>query len=207
MFKKARSLLRDAFSLAVYGETMGDIKRKPALAEELLKKSQPFKPESEQPSIDNAYEERLREVLFSTKTSALQSLLDNGVAVCLDPRIYEQKDGWHREIIGVYYNEDNKGGVVALWDSGKTAGNSGLLERSAFTHGASALNTLAEKIDAGGVKAENERYYAARRSQNFGTYTKFFTDWREEGYFSPGAVKKNPELQAPPKRRSPGAAP
>lgn len=203
MLRKAGSLLRDAFSLAVYGETAGDIARKPEVAEKLFQQSLPFKPEAEQPSVDNAYEDRLREVLMGTKTKDIQTFLDNKVAVCLDTRIYNQKDGWHREILGVYYNQGKDGGIAALWDSGKTSANSGFFERSAFSHGGTTLNALADKIRDGGIAAENERYYAARRSRHYG-YTRFFTDWREEGYFSPGAVKKNPGLKEPPRRRSPG---
>lgn len=205
MLRKAGSLLRDAFSLAVYGETTGDIARKPELAERLFQQSLPFKPESEQPSADNAYEDRLREVLMGTKTKDIQTFLDNKVAVCLDTRIYNQKDGWHREILGVYYNEGGSG-IAALWDSGRTAGNSGFLERSAFSHGGSTLNALADKMRMGGISEDNERYYAARRSSHYG-YTRFYTDWREEGYFSPGAVKKNPELKEPPKRAPPVVKP
>lgn len=204
MFRKAGSLLRDAFSLAVYGETTGDIARKHEVAEKLMAKSLPLKPDAEQPSVDNSYEDRLREVLMVTKTKDLQTFLDNDVAVCLDTRIYNQKDGWHREIFGVYYNE-GKGGVAALWDSGKTSENSRFFERSAFSHGGTTLNALATLIRDGGVSGNDERYYAARRSQNFGTYTKFYTDWRSEANFSKGAVNKNPELKEPPKRR--GSAP
>jgi hypothetical protein len=198
---------KNVFNYIVHGESTADRARKPEIVEQVLKHSLATA-DTGPVTLGNAYEDRLREVLMSTTTADLEYLRDRKITICLDTRLYDQKQGWlDKEIMGVFYNDGqkgcNQGGTIALWDNGKTSANTGFFDRGAYDHGSDMLEKMAEMMRCGNIEDGESRYYAARYTRHYGKTQHTYTEWRSGSDFDDGAVKKNPELQNPPLKKQP----
>lgn len=194
---------KNIFNHIVHGESTADRERKPEIVEGILKHSLahadtgPF-------SFGDAYEDRLREVLMDTCTADLEYLRDRKITLCLDTRLYDQKQGWFdKEIMGVFYNEGDKGGTIALWDNGKKPENTGFFDRGAYDHGSDMLGKMAEMLRDGDIEDRERHYYFGSYTRTIGKTMQTYTEWRAESDFDDGAVKKNPELLQPPLKKPP----
>lgn len=198
---------KNIFNHIIYGESTEERARKAPIAEQVLKHSLAHADTSVD-KFGDSYADRLREVLMETRTADLEYLRDRNITICLDTRLYNQKQGWFdKEIMGIFYNDGEKGGTIALWDNGKVSANTGFFDRGAYEHGSDMLEKMAEMMRNGEIETDQVRYYFASYTRQVGKVTQNYTEWRSGYDFDDGAIDKNPELLQPPLKKRTGFTP
>lgn len=141
------------FGLAACGESAADLQRKSELIDFLTDRAVATCDLQESQLDQIPYIPRLEEVLSETNTRALDYFKENGIVICLDKRLQNQKDVfWGDEADGIYY-PDSK--VISLWDNGKSEAQRGMFEYSAATWGDRFLNRFENTFGGWNDKYDN----------------------------------------------------
>lgn len=168
------------FSLAACGESTADLQRKSELID-FLKDEAVATCQLQESELDQLpYVARLEEVLSKTNTKALEYFKSNGIVICLDKRLQDQKDVfWGDEAEGIYY-PDSK--VISLWDNGKSAAQRGFFDYSAATRGQRFLNRFENTFGGWNDKYESlsevttplfAHHYTTRAGKSRSTHYKW----------------------------------
>lgn len=137
------------------------------------------------------YEARLRLVLETTDSAALDKLHENGTAICMDQRIPRQNDAgfWSRPIKGIYYADKN---IVSLWDNGRNPETQSWYETDITDWGSRSLEKFADTVS--GTEAAATMQVGSTYSCGKSCVT---WKWKEAAEFSK-QLEKNPTLRDAP---------
>ncbi len=124
-------------------ESAADQERKPAVAAAMLDQS--LARCDLQGDSNQNYAQRLREILNDSRTSHLETLQREGVVVCLDRRLNNQRTGiFDAEAEGTYYRTDR---VLTVIDSGNNLANERFGSLDAIDRGSLIIDRLSDKVN------------------------------------------------------------
>jgi hypothetical protein len=171
-------------------ESKADVARKPTLVDGMVNNSINVCRVVSKENPKHSYEERLRYVLKDTFSQSMDTLNKQGINVCLDMRLKDQKTGFFgKDIIGIYYPGIKQ---VSLYDNGSSA--TAWFSRAVGDRGRDSLEDLAEKIDAGEIDVSKTWYAATYSCGKNCTEVR----WKSQDDFDQSTLEKNPELASPP---------
>ncbi len=189
------ALAAATLSLAGCGETPEQLAAKPAIVQQMVENSESLCQTGPVHSGQAAYAERLTHMLNSATTSSLKTLQDHHVTVCLDQRLVNQQHGfWNFADKGVYYPSADGKNIMTYADDGRQPSESGFFSSNpAFFRGGTAVNRLADKINAGKAPGASQGVMTVTL-RGKGSYPY----WNPASTSPTSTLNMTPQLKAPP---------
>jgi hypothetical protein len=184
-----------AGALTGCAESDFDKARKPELIERAVATSLQRCDTQDKKPQEIPYQARLRLVLATTDSAALDKLHDNGTAICMDQRLSKQNDVgfWSLPIKGIYYADQN---IVSVWDNGRNPDTQSWYETDITDWGSRSLEKFADTVsgtDAAASMQVGSTYSCGKSCVTW--------KWKEAAEFSK-QLEKNPVLKEAPAARA-----
>jgi hypothetical protein len=187
-----RAVLPAVIGIMSRCESKADIARKPDLIADMVNHSIKVCQVENRADTKQTGMQRLDAVLRKTLTKEMDIIREQGITVCLDPRLGYQKLGYlDTRIEGVYHPKEK---LLMLYDNGRDVDSSG----AATDRGPYTIEKLADDFKLGKISL-GQVWYAS----NTGSSKTNKIVWKIAKDFDQDTIKANPQFARPPQLHAP----